>query len=201
MSTATAEPTFEALVQQPERQVLFISKRDELRLVHTGRYPMVVPNTGQRLGETRGVTVSFAPNGEFRCPVEGEVTIMDPGGAGKAVMYAEDTVNEKGEHVQGLLSWLESHHLCGDPNEGFYRVDPKAPPLGQQEQKRLMDAATDWDVETLERIIEQERAGWNREDIIEIAQGSIDRIHAAAERFKAEAEAAEKADAEKPKGK
>ena len=176
MSTAT--PTeVEMLVQQPEASVLFISRRDELRLVKEGRYPIMVPNTGQRLGETRGVTVSFAPRGEFRCPESGEVKVMDPGGAGEATLDAAE-----------LLQWLESHRRCGDPNEGFYRVDPTAPPLGQEEQERLMQAATEWDVETLQAILEQERAGWNREQVVRSAAGAIERIEAAEARVRAEME-------------
>jgi hypothetical protein len=181
VSTATVDAPEQvvALVQQPEPSVLFVARRSDLRLVKTARYPLVAPNTGQRLGETRGVTVSFAPNGEFRCPLEGDVTIMDPGGAGQATIPAEE-----------LLTFLESHARAGDPNEGFYRVDPKAPPLGQDEQQRLMDAATDWDVETLEAIIVQERAGWGREQVINTASGAIERIKAAEERAQANAAAA-----------
>jgi hypothetical protein len=180
VSTATVDAPEEvdALVQQPDASVLFVAKRSDLRLVKTARYPLVAPNTGQRLGETRGITVSFAPNGEFRCPLEGEVTIMDPGGAGQAKLPAEE-----------LLTFLEGHPRCGDPNEGFQRVDPKAPPLGQEEQQRLMDAATDWDIETLEAIIVQERAGWGREQIIDR------RRRGAIEAAGAEAAAQERAEA------
>jgi hypothetical protein len=175
VSTATAEPApvVSALVQQPDPSVLFIAKRSDLRLVKTGRYPIMVPSTGQRIGETRGVTVAFN-NHEFRCQLEGEVTIMDPGGAGQATLPAEE-----------LLKFLESHPRCGDPNEGFYRVDPKAPPLGQEEQQRIVDAATAWDVDTLRAIVAQEREGWNREQVIEVAQGAIQRIAEAEERIRA----------------
>ena len=190
MSTATVEPTqTEALVQQPERAVLFLSHRSDLRLVHTGRYPIMVPSTGQRIGETSGVTVAFH-NHEFRCPESGEVKIMDPGGAGEATMDAAD-----------LLSWLQTHRRFGDPNEGFVRVDPKAPPIGQEEQERLMKAATEWDVDTLQSIAEQERAGWQREQVIRSAEGAIERILEAEERVRTQLEA-EAAQAEpKAKGK
>lgn len=189
MSTATADPEVrEMLVQQPEASVLFISKRSELRLVKEGRYPVVIPTTGQRIGMTSGVVISFAPNGEFRCPQSGKVKVMDPGGAGEATLDANDTVNERGEKVQGLLNWLQDHLRCGDPNEGFYRVDPKAPPIGQRENEAIVNAATEGDIETLEAIIAQERAGWNREPVIAIAQGAVDRINALLERLQAEAE-------------
>lgn len=185
MSTATAEPdqVIEALVQQPDPSVLFIAKRSDLRLVKSGRYPIILP-TGERIGMTAGATVSFAPNGEFRCPLEGEVTIMDPGGAGEAKLPAEE-----------LLKFLEKHPRCGDPNEGFYRVDPKAPPLGQEEQQRIVEAATAWDVDTLRAIVAQEREGWNREQVIEVAQGAIQRVEEAESRIRAsqdELRAAEK---------
>lgn len=179
MSTATAdpamhEPTTQAVVQQPDPHVLFLSKRSELRLVHTGRYPIVVPNTGQRLGETRGVTVAFREH-EFRCPTEGEAVIMDPGGAGEARMPAAD-----------LLKFLEQHPRCGDPNEGFYRVDPKAPPISQSENNLIVQAATAWDTETLEEMVTQERAGWNRQELIVVAEGAIQRIREAEDRIRAD---------------
>lgn len=176
MSTATAEPdqVIEALVQQPDPSVLFISKRSELRLTKTARRPMLNPVTGERLGMTAGATVSFAPNGEFRCPLEGDVTIMDPGGAGEATMPAEE-----------LLEWLQRHPRCGDPNEGFQRVDPKAPPLGQAEQQRIVDAATAWDVDTLRAIVKQEREGWNREDVVQVVQGALVRVEEAEARIRA----------------
>jgi hypothetical protein len=64
-------------------------------------------------------------------------------------------------------------------------VDPKAPPLGQEEQQRIVDAATAWDVDTLRAIVAQEREGWNREQVIEVAQGAIQRIAEAEERIRA----------------
>ena len=194
MSTATAEPeVIGAIVQQPDKAVLFVARRTELRLVKEGRYPIVVPTTGQRIGETRGVTVSFAPEGEFRCPEKGEVTIMDPGGAGRATLRADDYVDENGQHVQGLLNWLQTHERCGDPNEGFMRLDPKAPPIGQQEHKALVTFATKWDVDGLRAIIEAEREGWNRKELIEVAQGALEQIQAAEDRIRAEVEAEQQA--------
>jgi hypothetical protein len=175
VSTATAPEVTGALVQQPEPTVLFISKREWLRLVKTGRYPMIIPTTGERIGMTAGVTVSFAPDGEFRCPLEGDVTVMDPGGAGEATLPAKE-----------LLDWLQRHPRCGDPNEGFYRVDPKAPPLSKAETERLVALATAGDTESLREVIEQERAGWDRQELIEIAQGAVDRLVAMEDRIRAE---------------
>lgn len=176
MSTATAPPELhEALVQQPEASVLFIAKRSDLRLTKKARYPIVVPTTGERIGMTPGITVSFAPSGEFRCPIEGDVTVMDPGGAGQATLPADE-----------LLTWLQAHPRCGDPNEGFYRVDPKAPPLSKAETERLVELATAGDTESLREVIEQERAGWDRQELIEIAQGAVDRLVAMEERIRAE---------------
>jgi len=178
VSTATAEPeVVGAIVQQPEASVLFLARRSNLRLVHTGRYPLINPASGQRLGMTDGVTVAFVDS-EFRCPLSGKVKIMDPGGAGESTIEAD-----------ALLEFLTTHPRFGDPNEGFIRVDPKAPPLGQAESRAIVAAAVDGDTELLEEIIAQEREGWNREEIIDLAQGSIDRINATLERLRAEADA------------
>jgi hypothetical protein len=156
------------LVAQPTKTILFLARREELRLVKTPRRPVLNPVDGQRLGESRGVTFAFL-NGSLRLTPDekGDVHIMDPGGAGEATLPLTEA-----------LAFLEGHRRFGDVNEGFWRVDPTAPPVTRDELDRIVRAATEFDRETLEAIVEQEASGWNREDVLHVARGSIERSDA-----------------------
>jgi hypothetical protein len=156
------------LVAQPTKTVVFLARREELRLVKTPRYPQLNPASGQRLGESRGVTFAFL-NGSLRLTPDeaGMVHIHDPGGAGEASLPFEEA-----------MTFLTGHRRYGDVNEGFWKVDPTAPPVTREELDRIVRAATEFDRETLEAIVAQESAGWGREDILHVAKGSIERIDA-----------------------
>ena len=71
---------------------------------------------------------------------------------------------------------MTSHRLFGNQFEGFWRVDPTAPPVSNDELAALMDAAISLDAGTLEEIIRQETAGWGREQILERARDALDKI-------------------------
>jgi hypothetical protein len=77
--------------------------------------------------------------------------------------------------VAEVHEWLQKHRLFGNQLEGFWRVDPTAPPVSQDEMRALMNAALRLDTETLEEIIRQERAGWNRPQIVEEAEQALSR--------------------------
>jgi hypothetical protein len=67
--------------------------------------------------------------------------------------------------------------------------------VSPQEIERLMEAAARWDVGTLEAVLEQERAGWGRADLIATAERQVERIRAMeAERDAQVAAAREEAD-------
>jgi hypothetical protein len=67
--------------------------------------------------------------------------------------------------------------------------------VSPQEIDRLMEAAARWDVGTLEAVLEQERAGWGRADLISTAERQVERIRAMeAERDAQVATAREEAD-------
>jgi hypothetical protein len=174
--TATID---EALVSQPDTSVLFMARRRELRLVKTPRYPIYGP-AGAKVGENPGQALQFT-DGAFRCPREGTVTLED----GRPADAAE------------ILEWLESHRMLNSLEEGFWRVDPTAPPVSQEEMRALMQAAMRLDVDTLEAIVEQERSGWGRSAIIDEAEQAIVEIRAALDAQGAEPEAP----AENPKAK
>ena len=43
--------------------------------------------------------------------------------------------------AQELIAWMGRHRLNGDRHEGFWQVDPTAPPVSEDEMSRLMDAS------------------------------------------------------------
>jgi hypothetical protein len=166
--SAVAE-TVPSLVARKTETLLFLARREDLRLTYIARRPQRDATTGAQLEPTRGITFGFL-NGSLRLKPneDGEVLVADPvGGAGETLVPLETA-----------LKWLRNHRLNGDVNEGFWEVDPTAPPMSREEQDRIVAAATAWDAETLEEIVRQERAGWNREDLLHVAQGSIERIRA-----------------------
>jgi hypothetical protein len=165
--SAVAEAT--PLVARKTDTLVFLARREDLRLTYIARRPQRDATTGAQLEPTRGVTFGFL-NGSLRLKPDedGNVMVADPvGGAGETLVPLETA-----------LKWLRRHRLNGDVNEGFWEVDPTAPPVAQDELDRIVAAATDWDVETLEEMVRQERAGWNRADLIHVAEGSIERIRA-----------------------
>jgi hypothetical protein len=73
---------------------------------------------------------------------------------------------------------LQKHRRYGDRSEGFWMLEQPAPPVSPQEIDRLMEAAARWDVGTLGAVLEQERAGWGRADLIATAERQVERIRA-----------------------
>jgi hypothetical protein len=151
----------EPLVTPTETSFLYMARRQSLRLIHTPRYDRYGAG-GRKLGEDPGVAVAFS-DGVLRVPKEGKVTLED----GRQVDADE------------IARWLDSHRLLGDIEEGFWRVDPSAPPVSEEEIERLMDAAMRLDVELLDEMARQEREGWGREAVIRRAEESAAKIRAA----------------------
>jgi hypothetical protein len=175
MSTATLEdaPTEDrVLVSQPDGTVLFMSRRSNLRLV---KRPIRIKRDaeGNAIDQTAGETIEFK-EGVFRCPIDGECVLTN------------------GERLPSsiVVKWLEGHILKDDTQEGFWRVDPTAPPLSPQELATLQDLAISLDAEGLERLIREEQAGWAREELLTVAQGTLDRVEARLESIAAEQKAA-----------
>lgn len=166
-ATATApehDVEMRPLVAPIEKSILYMSRRSALRLTMKARQPIRNPVTGQVEGKTHGIFCGFI-EGVLRIPKEGTVTLVDTLDGGESELDAK-VVHE----------WLAKHRLAGNTNEGFWRVDPTAPPITREEFARISEAGAGWDRETLEEIIRQEKAGWAREDILRVAQGTIDRI-------------------------
>jgi hypothetical protein len=178
MSTATAST--DRIVSQPQRERVFTARREDLRLVKTARYP-ILNGQGAKTGlDTEGITIQFRA-GLLRVPLEGEVETEH----GAKIDAAE------------LNEWLDRHRLNGDRFEGFVQLEQTAPPVSAEEMKALIRLGQAFDREGLEALIEMEREGWNRSELIESAEESIQGIRRLEEEAAAQAAAQAKPAAKK----
>jgi hypothetical protein len=164
MATDTIEAP-EQIVAKRDTTILFMSRRSGLRLTWASRYPLRDPVSGQPSGFTKGRYIGFR-DGVFRCPAEGPVTLVDTLDGGEAEI----------EDATELVAWLGKHRLNGNKEEGFWRVDTLAPAPTREELQALMDAVQDFDEDRMQLILDQERAGWERADIIETAEKALARL-------------------------
>jgi hypothetical protein len=176
---AVASPPQDTLVSQPQREVTYLAKRQELVLVHTPEYPIRTPE-GRPVGLTEGVRIQFRDH-MLRVPMEGTVTTA------QGRQFPATELNE----------WLQRHPKFGDSWEGFTKIEQVAPPVTVEEMEAISSAAVMHDVDTLTAIIEQERAGWGRADVIRVAEQRVAQIDEV--RRQIEAQMAIEAEAEKPK--
>lgn len=179
MSTTTTE---ERLTAAPETSVVFLARRRHLRLTKRQRYALRDPASGQVTGFTPGEFVGFR-DGVVRIPKEGKVKLEDTLNGGECELDAPD-----------VLAYLRAHKLFGDIHEGFWEMAAVAPPHGKLELDTLTQAALNLDEGKLVAFIEQERAGFDRADVIEAAESTLRQVR---EMLAAQAEAAEKAEAER----
>lgn len=169
--TTASPPALDELVSQPAREVTYAARRSDLQLIKTPRYPTLGPGN-VKVGETQGIALQFT-GGLLRLPMEGVV----------------QTKHGIEVDVADLHPWLQSHRAFGDREEGFFLVMQAAPPVSAEETDRLMEAATGLNSEALEAIIEAEKAGWARPELLEPAERAIERINGM---LQAAAEQAEK---------
>ena len=177
----------ELLVAPADTTVLYVSRRAELRLTMVPRYPKLNQVTGQKQGDTKGVFIGFR-DGHVRIPKEGKYVTVDTLDGGESQPIDASEIHE----------WMQNHRLFGNQLEGFWRVDPEAPPVSQDEMRALMSAAIRLDADLLHEIIRQEKAGWNRSQILEEAEEALLRIQEIAEQSQAAEIAAAEAAAEPP---
>lgn len=169
MSTAELDhPTEERLVSRPEEGTLYMSRRNELRLVKSPTRSRFNAE-GSKIETIQGESVTFR-DGALRLPTGGKATID----AGLRVSVDE------------LRTWLEDHRAFGDREEGFWRVDPVAPPVDGGELERLTEITTDLDIPRLEAFIAQEEEGWARPRLLKAAEAALARVNEAMTRLRAE---------------
>lgn len=179
MPVATVErpvEPVEQLVSRPEQATLYMSRRNELRLVRAAtrnRYNA----EGSKIETLQGESLTFT-DGSFRVPLRGKVGIDK----GMKVPVDELRAWLEGDPEAGV----EPHRLFGDREEGFWRVDAVAPPVSEVELERLTELTTDLDIPRLGVFIEQEEAGWARERLLVAARKALARVEEAMTRLRAE---------------
>jgi hypothetical protein len=161
---------------QPLNGVLFASRRTELRLVKSPRYPQYGPG-GRQVGEHSGQTIPFR-DGKLLVPKDAPVILEDGGKL----------------DPDEALEYLRSHRLYDDPHGGFWEVQMTAPPVSQADLQRAMEMSARLDVDGLKAWLAEEQQGWNRPDVTGPLEQSITEITAAL--AKAEADAREAVEAE-----
>jgi hypothetical protein len=147
MTAATMEA--EQLVEAPPEGVVFLARRRGLRLVRVSVEPIWGAG-GRKVGDTKGHTVEFR-DGRFVCEKKD-----DPDGR--------------------VLEFLRTHARNGDPNEGFWEVTPSAPAVTMNELQAAMLAATNFEVDKLQAMLEQEEAGWAREELLTPLRAALERF-------------------------
>lgn len=165
MPAATTEaPTVDQpLVSQPDTSALFMSIRSELRLVWDA-IEIERDERGRDIGRTRGKTLRFR-DGVLRVP-------LDP----KAEVILE---NGETANAGEALAFLLGHRMLSNVQEGFWQVDPTAPPASDQELGTLQDMALALDADGLRAFIDQESTGWHRQQLLDVAEGTLARIESA----------------------
>lgn len=161
---AVAEPETELddLVAQPEHSVLFASRRSNLRLIKRGITP-IRDAEGRQVDMKKGEAVVFV-GGRFSVPL----------GEDALVQLEDGEMHDAPE----IMAWLDGHRLNGDIMEGFWKVELAAPAPSSTELERLQTLAIELDVEGLKAFIAAERAGWERESLLEVAEGTLTRVEA-----------------------
>lgn len=162
MSTAVLEaleePVVEDIVPRRDPSVVFMARRSDLRLVKSPKQPSY-NSAGTKVGETAGQTIEFR-EGVLRVPREGKLRIGD----GRTIPVDE------------LLAWLEEHPMLDSVEEGFWRVDPAAPPLSSDEAAAIQRFSRRLDLDGLAAMLSAERDGWAREKVLGVLMDTIDEV-------------------------
>lgn len=148
MTAGTMDQT-EELVAAPPDGVIFLARRRGLRLVRVAVEPIWGAG-GRKVGDTKGHTVEFR-DGRFVCEKKD-----DPDGK--------------------VLDFLRAHARNGDPNEGFWEVTPTAPAVTMNELQAAMLAATNFEVDKLQAMLDQEEAGWARDELLTPLRAALARF-------------------------
>lgn len=161
--------TVESPVAKPRNVKRFIARRTDLVLTKIGREPVYGPG-GVKVNDMPGEKIAFR-GGILEVPLDEGATIK--------------LVDGRDMPAQEILDWLTgvegdtarpAHRLYGDREDGFWDLELPAPAPSSEELDRLQDLAIYHDVDGLEAFIAAERAGFNRPELIEVAEGTIERV-------------------------
>lgn len=168
MSAAVAEePTeTEERVAPPKPQAVFMSRRAELCLVME-KDPYVITVSGDK-DYGVGKRLNFV-EGRFVVPLDEETMLID---------------RDVEVSCQAVLDFLEGsaerkvrpHKMFGNKEEGFWRHEEAAPLPTKVELEAVVRMAEESDLEGLDALIEAERDGWARPQVLELAEGTYERV-------------------------
>jgi hypothetical protein len=150
-------------LQAPPKTVTFRAAREELRLV---KKPQIIVRgaEGQQVDIKPGETLLFHHH-QLTVPIEGEIALGD----GQVV--------ESGP----ILEWLRKHRANGDRREGFWEQEVVAPEPSAEEFGRLVSLVSDGNAEGLQEFIDEEKAGYGRAKLLEVAEAQLARLEPPAE--------------------
>jgi hypothetical protein len=131
-------------------------------MVRVPRYSQHSGPNGAISGESVGQVLVFN-NGTLTLPLTGTVVLED---------------GREGDAAE-LVDFVRNHRLFNDPHEGVVEVVQAAPPVSQAELEALVDAIGQQDVDTLERLITEERGGWNRDGLLGPAEKALGTLQGA----------------------
>lgn len=151
----------EPLVTAPRAEKLYMACQEELVLIKRRDIPQH-DASGQRIEDKLGQRVQFR-DGVLRVPLEHEQF--------KGMRGVEIPTDE-------LVTWLDNHPKCGDHQEGFWLVPAPTPVPSEAELDNVVMLAEEGNLDGLDELIEQETAGWAREDLLRVAQGARERVAA-----------------------
>lgn len=150
------------LVSQPDASALFMARRSELKLVKVKVRP-IRDAGGDQVDETEGQRIIFR-DGVLRVPLTPDAEVK--------------TESDGRVPAEEVLTFLRKHRLNGNLEEGFWEVDPVAPPISPEETEALVDLAINLDADGLHAFIAAEEGGWKRERLVTAAKGTLQRVEA-----------------------
>lgn len=151
-----AEDEAPPIAEKPKMRV-YAARREDLVLIWKKDTPQF--NGPEQIGTTPGKQVKF-DGGFLRVPLKGTFR----GNRDEELDAAE------------AIEWLDGHRKFGDKDEGFW-LHVEAPPIPTgAEQQRIVDLGMDLDAEGLRAFIEHEEANYNREPLLKVARGTLERV-------------------------
>jgi len=154
------------MVGAPERAIVFMSRREYLKLV-IRRKQDLKDGEGNVRETLPGEHLKFE-GGVLRVPASGHMR-------GE---YGEDL--DAGAVLKFLLGDPETgrpaHMLLGDREEGFWKHEEPPPLPTPEERETLAELAIELDADGLRRYISQEEGGWGRDALLAEARASLKRV-------------------------
>jgi hypothetical protein len=166
-AAATLEKS-DRMVGAPEKAVVFMARRDDLKLVVKRKWDRK-DGEGNVIETVPGEHVKF-DGGVLRIPASGGVR----GEHGEALDAKSVLTFLLGDPEKGTLP----HPLLGDRFDGFWLHEEPAPAPTEDERNALAELVIELDAAGIERFISEEEAGWAREGLLAEARTSLGRVQA-----------------------